>query len=452
MKTRLEFEIGFGKGDIDATDAGEPSRILIIGDFSGAGSRPDASADDIWQNARIRRIDIDNLDQVLAAIAPSALIPWNGGQETLTFGSLEDFDADAIFRRSALITAIKTRPAPPATTPANPAGHTDTGEDRSDMLERLLGKAPDTRRSPGEILIEQIVSPSLDQATPAEPTAGWDIGALTAGLRALLHAPALQSLEADWRALHWLVSQIESDEDARCFLLDMPKQAFAGLTDDAIRPLREKLMDAGALADDGSGLSLILGSYYFDDSDADYHCLERAASLAHALHTHFLAAADAGLLGYADYAEAAAMDWQPNETAAEHWRAFRHTPAAESIALALPRVLLRAPYGKHGEALDSFDFEEMDATPPHSAYLWGNPAYALAIGLLSEGDAQTLDDMPMHVYIEDGEKHIKPCAELWTSEASVHKLMQLGFTPVASIRNQNAIRVFSPRAVASGAT
>ncbi len=447
MKTRLEFEIGFGKSDIDPAASSEPSRMLVIGDFSGAGARSDAPADGIWRNARIRRIDIDNFDSILTAIAPSAGVSLNGQQETLRFTSLDDFDADAILRRSALLTAIETKPAPSA---APPASQTDNNEDRSGMLKRLLGKAPDTARSPGEALIDQLVSPYLEQTAPAGPTVAKNTDALAIALRALLHAPAFQSLEADWRALHWLISQIESDEDARCFLLDAPIQAFASADEDNIRSLRDKLMDAGALGDDGSGLSVILGSYYFDGSDGDFQILDRAATIARALNSHFLSAADASLLGHANYVEAAARDWKPDEAAAERWQAFRRSPAAESISLALPRVLLRQPYGKDSEALDSFDFEEMDATPAHADYLWGNPVYALAIGLLSKGDAQTIDNMPMHVYTDNGEKHIKPCAELWISEASVHKLMQLGFTPVASIRNQNAIRVFSPRTVGQG--
>ena len=37
------------------------------------------------------------------------------------------------------------------------------------------------------------------------------------------------------------------------------------------------------------------------------------------------------------------------------------------------------PYGKKTSPLESFDFEEFPDTPVHEDYLWGNPAFAVAL-------------------------------------------------------------------------
>ena len=51
------------------------------------------------------------------------------------------------------------------------------------------------------------------------------------------------------------------------------------------------------------------------------------------------------------------------------------------IALALPRILLRRPYGAKTEPIDSFAFEEIPGAPEHEAYVWGNGALACALVL-----------------------------------------------------------------------
>ena len=60
---------------------------------------------------------------------------------------------------------------------------------------------------------------------------------------------------------------------------------------------------------------------------------------------------------------------------------MRTLPDAETIGLALPRFLLRLPYGKKTFSAESFDFEEFEGAPGHEDYLWGNSAFAVALRL-----------------------------------------------------------------------
>jgi type VI secretion system protein ImpC len=85
----------------------------------------------------------------------------------------------------------------------------------------------------------------------------------------------------------------------------------------------------------------------------------------------FLAEADAAILGCQSLVETPDdRRWdRVNDASAERWRALRQSQAARWLGLALPRVLLRVPYGRDSESVDQFPFEEMPASPRHDAYL-----------------------------------------------------------------------------------
>ncbi len=111
-------------------------------------------------------------------------------------------------------------------------------------------------------------------------------------------------------------------------------------------------------------------NYAFGPSNEDVELLGRIALLAAAAGCAVIAGADAALLG--DSKDLAA------------WEQLRAIPEATRIGLAIPRFLLRLPYGKETNSTEAFPFEEISGAPKHSDYLWGNPAFACAY-LMAEG-------------------------------------------------------------------
>ena len=121
------------------------------------------------------------------------------------------------------------------------------------------------------------------------------------------------------------------------------------------------------------------------------------------------------------------------------------------IGLALPRLLLRQPYGAKTDPIDAFDFEEIADTALHEAYLWGNPAYgcALLIGQsfaengwdMAPGDVLELADLPACVVSGEDGRMLKPCAEMLLSERAIDLLLKEGLMPFASYRDRNACRL-----------
>ena len=116
----------------------------------------------------------------------------------------------------------------------------------------------------------------------------------------------------------------------------------------------------------GQGWSALIGLIQFGPSDADIGLLAALGLIASQAGAPFLADADLALAG-------------DDEAALAGWQALRRTEAAPWIALAAPRVLLRLPYGKRSDPIESFAFEEIAGPPQASQLLWGHASLAIAL-------------------------------------------------------------------------
>jgi predicted component of type VI protein secretion system len=186
-----------------------------------------------------------------------------------------------------------------------------------------------------------------------------------------------------------------------------------------LEALREELKETGPWA-------VLAGNYTFGKTTAEVRALRRIAELGRSLQAPFLA-------------EAAP------DTPTYEWAEFRSSPEAVWIGLALPRFLLRLPYGESTSPIESFDFEEMPKSV-HTAYLWGNPVF-LCVALLArafdasgwemESIPRQVDGLPLHIYYDDGEAVAKPCAEVLLSHSEAEYLLDEGLMPLVSVKGQD---------------
>jgi type VI secretion system protein ImpC len=143
---------------------------------------------------------------------------------------------------------------------------------------------------------------------------------------------------------------------------------------------------------------------------------------------------------------------------ASAWTALRELPEATAVGLVIPRFLLRLPYGKQTDPIESFSFEEMSEEPVHTDYLWGNPAFVCAL-LLAQSFSESgwelhpdqranLDRLPLHVYPHDGQSEIKPCAEALMTVNTADRIMESGFMPLASLKGKDEVRVVRFQSIA----
>jgi type VI secretion system protein ImpC len=319
-------------------------------------------------------------------------------------------------------------------------------------LEENDGAAAGTARALDDwsAMLHDLVAPHLVPGVDprqAELIAKVD-AATSDAMRALLHQPAFQELEAIWRALFFLVRRLETRPELKLYLLDVSKAELAAELETSRDDLRHSELwrmvveeSVGTLG--GQPWAVLAGSYSFSQSPADLKLLARLGAVAREAGAPFLAATSPQML---------------ENLAAGAFRQIRKLPQAPWIGLAMPRFLLRLPYGKETAPVDLFDFEEFAAAPEHESYLWGNPAFA-CVYLLGEaflragwdmrpGLVREIDGLPLHVHKEDGETRVKPCAEVLMTEEGAEALLENGVMPLASIRNQDTIRLIRFQSIA----
>lgn len=339
------------------------------------------------------------------------------------------------------------------------------------MVEATEGRAGDeyTSKRPDEwtTLMNKIVTPHV--VAKADPRQAELVGlidkATSAQMSALLHAPDFQALEAAWRAVFFLVRNIETDTHLKLFLIDVSKQELA-----------KDLLASGDLSSTGFYKSLvgktvgtpgaepwavIGGNFTFGPTVEDAKLLARIAQVAAGAGAPFIAVASPRLLGCDSALDLPdSRQWKSPTTneAATSWQSLRRSPQARFVGLALPRFLLRLPYGKDTEPAELFHFEEMPDPAAHENYLWGNPAFACAFLLaesfakqgweLRPGTISEISGLPVYIHTVEGEPRTLPCAEVLLTQTAAERIMERGFMPLASLKDQPVVRLVRFQAIA----
>jgi type VI secretion system protein ImpC len=475
-----------------------PFCIAILGDFSGRANRGIIDAKAVGKRRAVL-VDRDNFDEVLSRVSPEIQLPiGESGTLHLRFSDLEDFHPERIFQRLEIFGKLRdlrgrlqdpstfqeaakelglrsrdsvSQPRKPDTSPvvAPSAVRLASGSLLDEMIEQTEARVAthQPRHSSDEVgefaqrVVAQYLVSTPDPRQP-EILAVIDraIGAL---MRAVLHNPDLQALEAVWRATFLLVRQLETSSQLKLYLVDISKQELAadlrsaaGLRDTGVYRL---LVEKSVETQGAEPWALIVGNYSFGPGSEDAELLSRMARIAHRAGAPFLAEASAHLLGCSSLASTPhPPDRKAPEKRASGWAELRRLPEAEAVGLALPRFLLRLPYGKETSPLESFDFEEFPEPPVHEDYLWGNPAFAVAMLLaqsyseagreMRAGTVMEMEKLPLHVYLRDGEPESKPCAEVLLTEDAAERMVAEGLIPLVSFKDRDLVRVVRFQSIA----
>jgi type VI secretion system protein ImpC len=276
-------------------------------------------------------------------------------------------------------------------------------------------------------------------------------------MRTVLHHADFQALEAAWRGLFFVLRRLETDVELKLYLLDVSKAELAADLARA-KSLRATgiyrvLVEQTVETPGGQPWAVVGANYTFGDSVDDVMLLGSLGGIAGAAGAPLLAAASPGVLGAESLGKTPEpRNWRPVEPErARAWEILRSLEEARYLGLALPRFLLRLPYGKATEPIEQFVFEEFDGAPSHEGYLWGNPALA-CVYLLGQAFAQwgwqmrpdalrDIDGLPAHIYREDGESHLKPCAEALLTEQAANAMLDKGLMPLLSLKDRDAVRL-----------
>jgi type VI secretion system protein ImpC len=481
---RMQFESSFGRVSAPGSVGEQPFRILVLGNITGRESGQHATP---LAQRKPLQVDVDNLQQVFARLAPRVDLTLEGARLAIEFERFDDFHPDRLFQRLAPFASLRELRAElmdpsrfrraAAALRAQPSAdaHPIPSEADSD-IERLLGRKPEAEppSAPGVVALDHwlksLVAPYVlaDTAHEQQQFIAAVDAATAEQMRRVLHHPAFQALEANWRGIARLATELETGERVQVFLLDAPREDLVedmgAAGDDPKRSgLYRHVCGPETDTPDGERWSLIVGDYAFSPGVEDVRLLAALGALAAQAGASLLAGARTEVLGSARIERLSEPEsWLPLDPEAEaRWSALRASAGAPWIGLALPRVLARLPYGAKTDPIESFEFEELGASRDHEAYLWSNPAFALALlagqAFQERGWAMDLDcrldiaDLPSHTYQEDGEAKLQPCAEVLFSGSTGEIILAHGIMPLMSYRNRNAARLLRWQSLANPA-
>jgi type VI secretion system protein ImpC len=142
--------------------------------------------------------------------------------------------------------------------------------------------------------------------------------------------------------LHFLVSQVETDETLKLYIIDVSKEELAADLASA-----DQLQSTGAyrfIVEQSVGVQgadpyvVLVGGFRFDQTAEDIKLLRQLACVAQAAGAPLLAAADSHFAGCQSLAATPDQNdwrWQPNSSALQPWQELRRSPEAAYILTSL---------------------------------------------------------------------------------------------------------------------
>src|SRR5579862_9094266 len=287
---------------------------------------------------------------------------------------------------------------------------------------------------------------------------------LSAQLNEIMHTAAFQKLEGTWRGLRYMLSQSETSEMLKIKILNVPKK-------DLLRDLqRAPEFDQSALFKKvyeeeygvfgGAPFGALLGDYEFGKSGQHIELIEKIAQVSAAAHAPFLSAASPDMLNMESFTQLdAPRDLAKVFDTSEYakWKAFRASDDSRYVALTMPRMLLREPYGSATVPIEAFNYEEGVDGTDHSRYLWGNSAWALGTrctqAFANYGWCATIrgvesgglvEGLPVHNFKTDsGDVAMKCPTETPVTDRREKELADLGFAPLVHCKGTANAAFFS---------
>jgi len=313
-----------------------------------------------------------------------------------------------------------------------------------------------------EQFLRQVIQPGQVVSKDVEATIKYWIGEidkkLSAQLNEIMHHPDFQRLEATWRGLHYLVHQSETGESLKIRVLNVTKRELFKDLERAVEFDQSQMFkkvyeeEYGHLG--GEPYGMLVGDYNFGRTSEDIQLLKMISNVAAASHAPFVASASPKLFNFDSFTELTApRDLAKIFSTVEYtaWKSFRDSEDSRYVALTLPHVLGRLPYGQDFKRVDEFNFEEFVDGRDHDKYLWMSAAWAYATRVTDayakdgwfartrgvEGGGK-VEGLPVHTFpTDDGDVAMKCPTEIAISDRREFELSNLGFLPVLHSKNSD---------------
>ena len=351
--------------------------------------------------------------------------------------------------------------APSTTAPSGQLGRFLQGESWIETLSHWLG--PQVPRDKSDLLR------LLGRAIALVDTA------LSDQVNAIIHHPRFQKLEASWRGLRYVVSQLEDGRNVKVRMLsaswkDLSNDQRKAVEFDRSELFRKVYSGEFGVAG-GEPFGVLIGDYEISPSVEDMATLGGIAQSAAAAFAPFIAAAAPTMFGLDEFEgleRPINLQRVFEQKEFIHWRRFREQDEdSRFVGLTMPRVLSRLPYedlqpGNNGQPrVDGFRFHEDVDGPDRSGYLWGNAAYAFA-SILIHSFAESgwladirgvqrdtaggglITDLPAHSFSTDKQNLVpKSSTDVVVTDELEKSLNELGFIPLCHCKDTDYSAFYS---------
>ena len=281
---------------------------------------------------------------------------------------------------------------------------------------------------------------------------------LSAQMNEILHHKDFQQLESAWRGLHYLVFNSETDATLKIRVMNVGKtelyrhfKLFPGARWDQ-SPIFKAIYEQEFGTLGGEPYGALVADYHFSHSPTDVSVARDLSKIASAALAPLITGADPNLLGMDSWRElmnprdiGKLMD-TPDYAA---WKGLRDSVDSRYVALCMPRVLSRMPYGAKTEPVEEFAFEEDTDGNKGEKYGWMNAAYVMGTninrafkeygwtvrirGVESGGEVLNL---PVHTFpTDDGGVDMKCPTEIAITDRREAELSKVGLISIVHRKN-----------------
>jgi type VI secretion system protein ImpC len=289
---------------------------------------------------------------------------------------------------------------------------------------------------------------------------------LSAQVNEILHHPDVQKLESAWRSLRWTIERLDFRENIRVEVLSVDKNTLQADFEDAPDITKSgfyKIVysnEYGVFG--GKPFGVMNVNFDFGPGPQDVELLRKMASVGAMSHVPVIANAapeffgDKTFQGLPNLKDLKSLFEGPQYA---RWRGFRESEDARYVGLAMPRFLLRQPYGEKTIPVKAFNFTE-DVVDHHERYLWGYASNAMVTriaesfakfrwspNIIGPQSGGTVDALPLHQYEAMGEIQTKIPTEILLTERREFELSEEGFIGMVFRKDADNACFFSANSV-----
>lgn len=348
----------------------------------------------------------------------------------------------------------------------NAQGATSEVSDFEKLLDQEFKFKTEEANSAVKGAVQTLVTQALSNATLISDNSVKTIEGMIAELdkklsdqmNAIIHNEDFENMESAWRGLSHLVNNTQTNESMKIRVMNISKKdlsktlkKFKGTAWDQ-SPIFKKLYEDEYGTAGGEPYGALIGDYYFNHSAPDLEMLKGIAQISAAAHCPFISSADPSIMNLESWQDLSnPRDLTKIFTTPEYaaWRSFRESEDSRYVALTMPRVLSRVPYGADTNPVEGFNFTEETGSGNSTKYNWMNAAYAMGVninrsfsdygwcarirGVESGG---IVENLPTHTFpTDDGGVAMKCPTEIAITDRREAELSKNGFLPLCYWKN-----------------